>query len=331
RVEQRIIGWSEGGDAALLYQRQTCVPHLPPVSLWHLEPGEGRVVERLELWGPSALVDADRSRARAFVSHAGITRTPFGPDAFLPGILVPHPDPELRERGLMGSPFLGEELSLAFHDGEGAAASEACAASFPCAGLCLWDGTFAPGRRWLACAAAGPGGAELPVRYVRILTGPKAPGAGGQVVLDLERELGTWNGRVLREQGAPAPEPPPGPLPERLLGTPPGETETAAQLLAEAAERCSPEVWAAARRFLTVRGLEPAARARLLDACLTHVAAEDADLVYALATDAGAPLPLRVAAGRALGRLEGETPRRLKTKLYYYHPPPEVMDAIRGR
>ncbi len=110
-----------------------------------------------------------------------------------------------------------------------------------------------------------------------------------------------------------------------------GESAAAAALLALAALRCDPEVWAAARRFVTDRGIPVEERVRLLGGCDPHVGNEDADFVMALATSDDLPLELRVAAGRILGRMRGETPNRLKGKLWRFKPPKEVMDAIQGK
>jgi len=391
RVEQRVIAWSEDGAAALLYQHQTCVPHLPPISLWVLRPGDGGVGERVEIWRPHALDDVQRLRGDALVVDGRMSKTPLNRSTVLPGVLVPHPDPDARDQGHMGSPFLTEAAVFATYDGEPEAAAKRCEGSFPCAGLCLYAGHFSPGRRWLVCAAAGVNGAEVPLRYVKILPGGDE---GGAPALNLEKELGRWNGRVLKQRNALRAEGVEPPIPEvagildrqnealhrlaaqalakrtereavdalldlldrgSLSDTVPGllsespsphleaalaarlervalaESELASALLGVAAERCAPVVWSAARRFVTVRGVPVDARVRLLDACRPHVPNVDADFVMALATSDDAPLALRVAAGRILGGMRGETPGRLKGKLWRYEPPKEVMDAIRGR
>ena len=317
RVEQRVIAWSEDGATALLYQHQTCVPHLPPVSLWRLAPGDGGVKARVEVWRPHALEDGVRARATALAT--GIKATPLDGAAALPGVLLPHRDPDQRGRGAMGSPFLTDAAAFTSYDGDRAAAAEACGKLFPCGGLCLYEGHYAPARAWLVCAPAAPDRAESPLRYVRIL--PATPEGGGGPVLDMEKELGRWNGRVLKIMGA---------LAEQLDLVADGESAAAAALLALAALRCDPEVWAAARRFVTDRGIPVDARVRLLEGCDPHVGNEDADFVMALATSDDLPLDLRVAAGRILG-LRGETPDRLKGKLWRFKPPKEVMDAIQGK
>ena len=390
-VEQRVIAWSADGAAALLYQHQTCVPHLPPVSLWRLDPAGGGVGERVEIWRPYALNDGLRDRGAALCAAAAFDRTTFDREASIPGVLVPHPDPELRDQGVMGSPFLSEAAAFTPYDGEPEAAAARCAGSFPCAGLCVYEGHFAPGRRWLVCAPASVEGAPAPLRYVRILPGGDEVGAP---VLDLEEELGRWNGRVLKQRNALRAEGREPALPEvegvlrsqnealhrlaaqalsrrtereavdalldlldrgglseqlpgllvespsphlgaalaaRLGVVALAESELATAMLTVAAARCTAEVWSAARRFVTARGIPVAARVRLLDDCRPHVPDEDADFVMALATDDAAPLPLRVAAGRILGGMRGETPGRLKGKLWRFEPPKEVMDAIRGR
>ena len=391
RIDQRVIAWSEDGAVALLYQHQTCVPHLPPVSLWRLEPGGGGVGERVEIWRPFALDDVQRDRGAALCAAAALDRTAFDRDASIPGVLVPHPDPELRDQGVMGSPFLSEAAAFLPYDGEPEDASRRCAASFPCGGLCVYEGHFAPGRRWLVCAPASVDGAPPPQRYVRILP---AGDEGGAPALDLEKELGRWNGRILKQRNAlrAGGEEPALPevegilrsqnealhrlaaaalarrtereavdalmdllervglsdqIPALLVESPSphleaavaarldsvalGEGALAASLLTVAATRCSPRLWAAARRFVTVQGIPAGIRVRLLDECRPHVPSDDADFVMALATSDAAPLPLRIAAGRILGGMRGETPGRLKGKLWRFEPPQEVMDAIRGR
>ena len=315
RVDQRVIAWSEDGAVALLYQHQTCVPHLPPVSLWRLAPGDGVVKARVEVWRPHALGGGVRDRATALA--AGIEATPLDGAAALPGVLLPHADSDLRPRGVMGSPFLSDAAAFTTYDGERAAAAEACGRSFPCGGLCLYEGHYAPGRAWLVCAPTGLDRTDVPLRYVRIL--PVTPEGGGGPALDMEKELGRWNGRVLKIMGA---------LAEQLGLVADGESATAGALLALAALRCDPEVWAAARRFVTDRGIPVDARVRLLEGCDPHVGNEDADFVMALATSDDVPLDLRVAAGRILGRMRGETPNRLKGKLWRFKPPKEVMEAI---
>ncbi|MFH1530677.1 MAG: hypothetical protein ABIK09_08100 [Pseudomonadota bacterium] len=325
RVEQHVIAWSTDGEAALLYQHQTCVPHLPPVSLWLLNPGDGGVGERLEIWRLDALDGALRVRGDALVKAGGFDSTPLDRSAALPGVLVPHPDPDLRDQGAMGSPFLSEASSFMPYDGDPEGAAERCAASFPCGGLCVYVGHYAPGRRWLVCAPGGLDGVEPPLRYVRLLPGGEE---GGSAALDLEKELGRWNGRVLKQRNALRDE---GTIVAQLGALALGEIEQASTLLVAAAERCSPEVWVASRRFVTVRGIPADLRVRLLDVCRPHVPAEDADFVMALATSDATPLAIRVAAGRILGGMRGETPGRLKGKLWRFEPPKEVMDAIHGK
>lgn len=391
RIEQRVIAWSADDTAALLFQHQTCVPHLPPVSLWRLVPGEGRVGERVEIWRPATLNGAVRARADGVVAASRILDTPLDRGSALPGVLVPHPDPEQRDRGLMGSPFLSDSSSFSPYDAAPEVAGERCAASFPCGGLCFYEGHFSPGRRWLVCAPAGIDGAEVPLRYARILPGDVE---GGAPALDLEKELGRWNGRILKQRNAlrtAGAEPPVPEIAGILRSQNEGLHRLAAQalgrrsereavvalldllergslvdvvpalliessskhlaevvaerldrialpevlfaegLLSVAASRCSDEVWAAARRFVTVGGLPVNVRVRLVEGCDRHVPDEDADFVMGLATSEATPLPLRVAAGRVLGRMRGETPNRLKSKLWRYDPPEEVMEAIRGK
>ena len=231
---------------------------------------------------------------------------------------------------------------------------------------------------------------DVPLRYVRILPGGED---GGPAALDLEKELGRWNGRILKKRNALRAEGTEPPIPEvegvlrgqnealhrlaaqalarrtereaveglldllergglpdtvpALLSASPSphlaevlaarldkvalaETALATALITVAAERCTSALWVGARRFVTVRGLPADLRVRLLDACDPDVPNDDADFVMALATSDDTPLAIRVAAGRILGRMRGETPGRLKGKLWRFEPPKEVMDAIRG-
>jgi len=332
RVEQRVIAWSEDGGAALVYQLQTCVTHLPRVSLWSLDPEEGRVGARVEIRGPRAPDDARRGAGDALVAAAGIAVTPLDRAASLPGVLIPHQDPELRERGLMGSPFLSEASAFTPYAGVARAAAGACAASFPCGGLCVYEGHYAPARRWLVCAPGRVDGAAVPLRYVRILPGGENR---GPPALDLEKELGRWNGRVLRQQRRDAArslsELPVETLVVRLDRLALGEVELAEALLTAVATRCTTTVWEAARRFITIRGIPASTRTSVLEGCGPGVGNDDADFMMALATSDDAPMALRVAAGRILGRMRGETPGRLRGKLWRFEPPKEVMDAVKGR